>query len=117
VVFGTPIKNYSRNPTRRTDITVGVAYSDSLQTALQTMQALLMAEPLVLKDPAPEVLVSELGDSAVQLTLRYWTKTGDYWDAFWSVKSKLKPQIESAGLNIPYPQRVITFVNGPKSQD
>ena len=41
VVFGTPIKNYSRNPTRRTDITVGVAYSDSLQTALQTMQALL----------------------------------------------------------------------------
>lgn len=115
VVFGTPIKNYSRNPTRRSDITVGVAYSDSLPVALQTMQELLNAEPLVLKDPAPEVLVSELADSSVQLTLRYWTKTGDYWDAFWSVKSKLKPQIESAGLNIPFPQRVVTFVNGPKS--
>ena len=115
VVFGTPIKNYSRNPTRRSDITVGVAYSDSLPVALQTLQELLNAEPLVLKDPAPEVLVSELADSSVQLTLRYWTKTGDYWDAFWSVKSKLKPQIESAGLNIPFPQRVVTFVNGPKS--
>lgn len=115
VVFGTPIKNYSRNPTRRSDITVGVAYSDSLPVALQAMQELLNAEPLVLKDPAPEVLVSELADSSVQLTLRYWTKTGDYWDAFWSVKSKLKPQIESAGLNIPFPQRVVTFVNGPKS--
>ena len=117
VVFGTPIKNYSRNPTRRSDITVGVAYSDSLPVALQAMQELLNAEPLVLKDPAPEVLVSELADSSVQLTLRYWTKTGDYWDAFWSVKSKLKPQIENAGLNIPFPQRVVTFVNGPKSQD
>ena len=115
VVFGTPIKNYSRNPTRRSDITVGVAYSDSLPVALQTLQELLNAEPLVLKDPAPEVLVSELADSSVQLTLRYWTKTGDYWDAFWSVKSKLKPQIENAGLNIPFPQRVVTFVNGPKS--
>jgi small conductance mechanosensitive channel len=115
VVFGTPIKNYSRNPTRRSDITVGVAYSDSLPVALQAMQELLNAEPLVLKDPAPEVLVSELADSSVQLTLRYWTKTGDYWDAFWSVKSKLKPQIENAGLNIPFPQRVVTFVNGPKS--
>ncbi len=115
VVFGTPIKNYSRNPTRRSDITVGVAYSDSLPVALQAMQELLNAEPLVLKDPAPEVLVSELADSSVQLTLRYWTKTEDYWDAFWSVKSKLKPQIESAGLNIPFPQRVVTFVNGPKS--
>ena len=115
VVFGTPIKNYSRNPTRRSDITVGVAYSDSLPVALQAMQELLNAEPLVLKDPAPEVLVSELADSSVQLTLRYWTKTGDYWDAFWSIKGKLKPQIESAGLNIPFPQRVVTFVNGPKS--
>ena len=117
VVFGTPIKNYSRNPTRRSDITVGVAYSDSLPVALQAMQELLNAEPLVLKDPAPEVLVSELADSSVQLTLRYWTKTGDYWDAFWSIKGKLKPQIESAGLNIPFPQRVVTFVNGPKSQE
>ncbi|MBR4717346.1 MAG: mechanosensitive ion channel family protein, partial [Lentisphaeria bacterium] len=45
VVFGTPIKNYSRNPTRRSDITVGVAYSDSLPVALQAMQELLNAEP------------------------------------------------------------------------
>ena len=117
VVFGTPIKNYSRNPTRRSDITVGVAYSDSLPVALQAMQELLNAEPLVLKDPAPEVLVSELADSSVQLTLRYWTKTGDYWDAFWSVKGKLKPQIESAGISVPFPQRVVTFINGPKSED
>ena len=111
VVFGTPIKNYSRNPIRRSDITVGVAYADSLAVAVQAMKDIMTHEPMVLKDPAPEVLVSELADSSVQLTLRYWTATADYWPAYWTVKAQLKPAIEAAGLNIPFPQRVITFVN------
>ena len=111
VVFGTPIKNYSRNPIRRSDITVGVAYSDSLPVAIQVMKDIMEHEPMVLKDPAPEVLVSELADSSVQLTLRYWTATANYWPAYWTIKAQLKPAIEAAGLNIPFPQRVVTFVN------
>ena len=111
VVFGTPIKNYSRNPVRRSDITVGIAYADSLPVAVQVMKDIMTHEPMVLKDPAPEVLVSELADSSVQLTLRYWTATGDYWPAYWTIKAQLKPAIEAAGLNIPFPQRVVTFVN------
>lgn len=111
VVFGTPIKNYSRNPVRRSDITVGIAYADSLPVAIQVMKDIMEHEPMVLKDPAPEVLVSELADSSVQLTLRYWTATADYWPAYWTIKAQLKPAIEAAGLNIPFPQRVVTFVN------
>ena len=113
VVFGTPIKNYSRNPVRRSDITVGIAYADSLPVAIQVMKDIMTHEPMVLKDPAPEVLVSELADSSVQLTLRYWTATADYWPAYWTIKAQLKPAIEAAGLNIPFPQRVVTFVNAP----
>lgn len=113
VVFGTPIKNYSRNPLRRSDITVGIAYADSLPVAVKAMQDLMAHVELILKDPAPEVLVSELADSSVQLTLRYWTATADYWPVYWEVKSQLKPAIEAAGLNIPFPQRVVTFVNAP----
>ena len=111
VVFGTPIKNYSRNATRRSDITVGIAYADSLPVAVQAMKDILTHEEMVLKDPAPEVLVSELADSSIQLTLRYWTATENYWPAYWSIKAQLKPAIEAAGLNIPFPQRVVTFVN------
>lgn len=111
VVFGTPIKNYSRNPTRRSDITVGIAYTDSLPVAVKAMNDIMTHEPMVLKDPAPEVLVSELADSSVQLTLRYWTSTENYWPAYWTIKAQLKPAIEAAGLNIPFPQRVVTFVN------
>ncbi len=115
VVFGTPIKNYSRNPIRRSDITVGIAYADSLPVAIQVMKDIMEHEPMVLKDPAPEVLVSELADSSVQLTLRYWTSTADYWPAYWTIKAQLKPAIEAAGLNIPFPQRVVTFVNASDS--
>ena len=116
VVFGTPIKNYSRNPTRRSDITVGIAYADSLAVAVQAMKDIMVHEEMVLKDPAPEVLVSELADSSVQLTLRYWTATENYWPAYWSIKAQLKPAIEKAGLNIPFPQRVVTFVNAPDTK-
>ena len=115
VVFGTPIKNYSRNATRRTDITVGIGYEDSLPVALNVLKEIMMQEPMVLKDPAPEVLVAELADSSVNLTLRYWTTSEDYWPAYWTIKARLKPVIEGAGLNIPFPQRVITFVNAPET--
>ena len=116
VVFGTPIKNYSRNPTRRSDITVNVAYADSLPVAVKAMTEIMEQEPMVLKDPAPEVLVAELADSSVQLTLRYWTATENYWPAYWTIKAQLKPAIEKAGLSVPFPQRVITFVNSPDTK-
>ena len=115
VVFGTPIKNYSRNPTRRTDITVGIGYDDSLPVALNVLKEIMMQEPMVLKDPAPEVLVAELADSSVNLTLRYWTTSDNYWPAYWTIKAKLKPVIEGAGLNIPFPQRVVTLVNAQQT--
>ena len=66
---------------------------------------------LVLKDPAYEVYVDTLADSSVNLTIRFWAKTETYWDAYWQVKAAVKPTLENAGLNIPFPQRVVTIVN------
>ena len=109
VLFGAPIKNYSRNPRRRADITVGIAYGDSLSQGMQVLLKLMQEHPLILQDPAPEVLVSELADSSVNLTLRFWTENKDYWEAYWSVKAQLKDALEGAGLNIPFPQRVVTL--------
>lgn len=110
-IFGNPVKNYSRNAIRRADITVGIAYGDSLPQGIRTLQSLMENNALILKDPAPQVLVADLADSSVNLTLRFWVSTADYWTAYWQVKGQLKEAIESAGLNIPFPQRVITFAN------
>ncbi|MBP5639031.1 MAG: mechanosensitive ion channel family protein [Victivallales bacterium] len=109
-IFGNPIKNYSRNPYRRADITVGIAYGDSLPKALEVLNGLMAKNELIVSDPAPQVLVAELADSSVNLTLRYWSKTEDYWNAYWEIKQQLKEAIESNGLNIPFPQRVVTMV-------
>ena len=111
VIFGTPVKNYSRNETRRVDITVGISYGDSLPQGIKILQGLLEKNQIILKDPAPQVLVADLADSSVNLTLRFWVPTAKYWDAYWEIKGQLKETIESAGLNIPFPQRVITFAN------
>ena len=117
VIFGNPIKNYSRNSTRRADITVGIAYGDSLAQGVEILRELLLRNDLIAKDPAPEVLVSELADSSVNLTLRFWVGTENFWKVFWSVKRDLKSTIESAGLNIPFPQRVVTFATPLTLQD
>ena len=111
VIFGTPVKNYSRNATRRVDITVGISYGDSLPQGIKTLQELMSSNEIILKDPAPQVLVADLADSSVNLTLRFWVPNAKYWDAYWQIKGQLKPALESAGLNIPFPQRVITFAN------
>lgn len=110
-IFGGPVTNFSRNATRRADITVGIAYGDKLPEALKVLQSLMEKNELILKDPAPQVLVADLADSSVNLTLRFWTANEKYWDAYWMVKEQLKDTIEGAGLSIPFPQRVVTFVN------
>ena len=111
VIFGNPVKNYSRNDTRRVDITVGISYGDSLPKGVKILQELLEKNEMILKNPAPQVLVADLADSSVNLTLRFWVASAHYWDAYWEIKGQLKETIESAGLNIPFPQRVITFAN------
>ena len=110
-IIAAPITNYSSNKVRRVDITVGIDYGDNLEDGIKLLQAMMDRHPLILKDPAPTVLVAELADSSVNLTLRFWTENDKYWDAYWDIQRNLKAEIEGAGLNIPFPQRVVTFAN------
>ena len=110
VIIAAPVKNYSRNPLRRGDIPLGIAYGDSLPEALAALKKLMEDNDKILKDPAPQVLVSELANNSVQLTLRFWAANEHYWGVYWQLKGALKPTIENAGLHIPCPQRVITLV-------
>ena len=116
-IFGNPVKNYSRNATRRVDIPVGISYGDSLPEGIRVLQTLMEKNELILKDPAPQVLVDNLADSSVNLTLRFWVASENYWTAFWQIKGDLKQAIEAAGLTIPFPQRVITFANAIPAED
>lgn len=99
------ITNFSRNPKRRAMFDIGIAYSDSIEKGIETLLSLANQNEKVLKDPAPQALVVALADSSVNLQLRCWMKTEDYWPTFWQLNRQIKSEIEQAGLNIPFPHR------------
>ena len=99
------ITNFSAIDKRRVDMTFGISYDDDIRKAKDILMGLLNADPRVLKDPAPVVAVSELGDSSVNLVVRPWTTPADYWGVFFDTMEKGKAEMEKAGLTIPFPQR------------
>ena len=100
-----PIINFTAKPQRRIDILVGVGYDDDLKKAKDILLQIALDNALVLKQPAPEVQVTRLSESSVDLTLFAWTKTKDFGDTRSQLTEAVRTQIIGNGLNIPYPQR------------
>jgi small conductance mechanosensitive channel len=106
-IWGTAIKNFSFNDTRRVDLLMGIDYGDNIDTAMATINRVIGEEPRALSDPEPLVAVSELADSSVNLVVRVWVNAGDYWGVRFDFTKKLKEQLEADGISIPFPQRVV----------
>ena len=104
------IKNYSRNPTRRVDVLVGVSYGDDIDRALEIARATLAEESRLLPEPVPETMVMALADSSVNVNLRGWVKASDYWPVLFDLNRRIKLRIEEAGLSIPFPQRDVHVI-------
>ncbi len=101
------ITNYSTQKTRRVDIVFGVELyipKDDLRKAKDILNGLIAADDRILKDPAPMVVVSALGDSAVDITTRSWVATGDYWGVYFDLMENAKLGLDEAGISVPYPQ-------------
>ena len=116
-LWNTPVKNYSRNQQRRNDVTVGIDYKDDIGLAQRTLVELAHSDGRVLKDPAPIAFVAALGDSAVSITLRYWTLPADYLMTQLDLTKAAKLAFDEHGLSIPFPQQVVTFQNGAIASD
>lgn len=104
-VYGSTIRNYTANDTRRVDLTVGIDYGDDIGGALETVGDVVAADDRVLEEPAPTTAVAELGDSAVSLMVRPWCRTEDYWDLRRDLTRALKERLEAEGYSLPFPQR------------
>ena len=103
------ITNTNRQPTRKVVFDVGVDYDADLQAARQVLLD-LAKDPRVLADPAPAAVVSNLGDSAITVSLRCWTKTSDYWDMMFMLNEQARDRLKAQGIEIPFPQRVVRVV-------
>lgn len=100
------IINYSREELRRVDISVGIDYSSDIKRAREVLLQ-IAADSRIQRDPEPVVFVTGLGDSAVNLQLRVWVATADYWAVTFDFTEQAKEQLTAAGIGIPFPQRVV----------
>ncbi|WP_333988632.1 mechanosensitive ion channel family protein [Pseudomonas sp. S3(2024)] len=109
------ITNTNRQPTRKVVFDVGVDYEADLQKARQVLLDLAKDER-VLQDPAPQAVISTLGDSSITVSLRVWVKTADYWDVMFMFNERSRDRLKTAGIDIPFPQRVIRVVQESATQ-
>lgn len=108
------IINYSAEDKRRDAITIGISYESNIKLAKDTLMGLLKEQENILEDPAPAVVVTELADSSVNLSVRFWAKNEFFWDCHWYTIEEAKTRLEAAGISIPFPQRDVHFFNHSK---
>lgn len=99
------VDNYSQPTTRRVDWKVSISYGDDIDVARKEILAMLTADKRVLKEPAePMVVLSELGNSAVILSVRAWAANADYWDLYWEINERIYKELPQKGIHFAYPQ-------------
>lgn len=103
-VSNSAITNYSTQATRRVDIVFGIGYDDDIKKAKDVLSELIAADERILTDPEPMIVVSNLGDSTVDITTRFWVNSADYWGVFFDLTEKTKLAFDANGISIPYPQ-------------
>ena len=110
-VWGNNITNRSTNNIHRVDMVIGFGYDDDIDLAIRTVKEILDESELVLEDPAPQVAVSELGGSSVNIVVRPWTEKDNYWALKFGLTKRIKERFDEVGLNFPYPSHDVYLYN------
>ncbi|MBQ1365908.1 MAG: mechanosensitive ion channel domain-containing protein [Clostridia bacterium] len=99
-----PINNFSRQGTRRLDLTFSVDYGSDLDTVYRVLNELVAGQEGILPEPASQVVLLKCADSSLDFAVRVWVKTEDYWNVNFSLLDKGKRALDAAGISIPFPQ-------------
>lgn len=100
------IVNYTTAGTRRVDLVYGVGYDSDIKQTKAVFDKVLSAHPKILKEPAPTVALSELGDSSLNFVVRPWCNAEDYWAVYFEITEQVKEALDAAEIEIPYPHQV-----------
>jgi small conductance mechanosensitive channel len=101
---GGTIVNYTQDGKLRVDLSIGISYDSDIRKAKDVLLEVMKANPKVLDEPAPFVGVAEFADSSIDLAVRPWATSSDYWDVYFGVNESIKTALDQAGIKIPYPQ-------------
>jgi len=109
------VKNLFVEETRRVDMTFGISYDDDLLKAKAIIQGVIDANDLILKDPAADVFIAEHGDSSINIAVRPWTLSENYWPVYFGMMEEVKLAFDRESITIPYPQRDVHLIQQPSA--
>ena len=101
------IVNYSKEPTRRVDFTISIDYGESIDKVREVLKEIVTNDQRVLTTPQPVIALNALADSSVNIALRIWVKSEDYWAVYWETNEKIYNEFNRRGINFPFPQLTV----------
>lgn len=110
-IWGTTITNFTVMPTRRVEWKVGVDYSASIGDTKKAIRAVIEGDARICKDQPVQVELMEFGNSSLNLVVRAWVPTPQFWDVFFDLNHQIKDALDAAGIAIPFPQVDVNFKN------
>ncbi|MFA9391907.1 MAG: mechanosensitive ion channel family protein [Prolixibacteraceae bacterium] len=110
-IYTESIVNYSHEPQRRVDFKFGVGYEVDYELAKKVLATIIEQNDLILSDPAPFIGLIELGDSSVNIVVRVWVESANYWSVFFKMNETVFKEFNQQGISIPYPQMDVHVKN------
>ena len=101
-VTGAAVVNYSRNPQRRVDMTFNASYDDSTEAVRAAILEAAKADPKILADPAPFIVIGQYKESSVEYIVRVWCKNADYWDVYFGMNERVRERFAADGVHMTY---------------
>lgn len=110
-IWGNIIRNITSQDMRRVDLSVGVSYEDDIERVEALLAEIVAAEDRVKSEPEPTIRLHNLGESAVEFTVRVWVDSTDYMGVFWDLTRRIKIRFDEESISFPYPQRTVHLVS------
>lgn len=104
-IYGGTITNFSARATRRIDLVIGISYDDDIRKAKEIIADIISKDDRILTDPEPAIMLGELADSSVNINVRPWVNSADYWPVRADLLETIKTTFDEQGVSIPFPQR------------
>jgi len=111
------ITNYSKSPVRRVDFHFSVAYESDLQKVYNTILSVINSDGRTFKDPAPKVVLNQMGDSGLDIFAYCWCDNVDYWDVYWNIQELVFSEFNRNNISIPYNQIDVRMRNNDEVEN
>lgn len=103
------IINFSREPVRRNELLISVAYDSDIDKVKALLTSIIESDVRIIKDREMTVRLNELGASSINFVVRIWSKSSDLQEVYWDVLERIKREFDANGISFPYPQMDVNF--------